>query len=758
MEEDDDQRNQNQPEEKSKAQQKSKSVPPSQRTGKDKSKENVTEQAKASRNSTHVPMPAYTAPHKPTRKRTAQKASPTCRAASPPPPAKNNHVPTTEGSHTRAKAKHYGLCVEAFTVEESREVNRDFQQDSQGLFAERSDYGMYEQEADITDRYYIPVADIMPGAKSSEDLPSIRMCCVIDNSMEPADPEAYYAIKGPKKADQAYRSAEWKDALCAEVDNFTDNKKLLPITKEFRDILLQQGVSECRMQLVYEEKMKDGKLVRKVRMVVGGHRQDVHGETFSQTPHKWQWLTMEDLSGKLGLHCIAIDQKRGYLQKENKMALLVRPPTGMPLSLMSPFYIANRALYGMKDAGRDHALATEADIIDRHGFTQLVTAPCFYTKRADSPEDYPASPFPKLNQTQADYLIIMRQVDDIISYTNRIEYASKFIEEYREHTECTDPEHPPKKILGCDREEIQLTGSVSKLILLRQSQSIEKIAEGCLSAEELAKTVEIPMNTQDAIIDFTDMEDAGVPAAIKLTPSQHETYMQVVGQILYIAFIRMDATYAIMYLTWFTRAPRRHHLKVLKQLLRYFYHTRDLPLVLGGLDPLQPVTYTDGSLGTGTQRRSITGKSSHMGAGSGSVRATSSSQHSARLSSFDMEMDCGCEGVKDAKMIKNFTDELDIETPLPAALNDNDAMINFVNGVGNLRGARHIEMRLHFLRHSIRDGEATLEMVSGIDNRADTLTKPLGPELFIKHRATLMGLHILPANHPARRFLPPQHT
>ena len=87
--------------------------------------------------------------------------------------------------------------------------------------------------------------------------------------------------------------------------------------------------------------------------------------------------------------------------------------------------------------------------------------------------------------------------------------------------------------------------------------------------------------------------------------------------------MRFDIVFALMYLTWNSKAPRLHHLKMAYHVVTYLNNTRDLPLILGGFDPIQVIGYSDASLGTGPNARSIVGDLVKLGAGAGAVKAKS---------------------------------------------------------------------------------------------------------------------------------------
>jgi hypothetical protein len=55
----------------------------------------------------------------------------------------------------------------------------------------------------------------------------------------------------------------------------------------------------------------------------------------------------------------------------------------------------------------------------------------------------------------------------------------------------------------------------------------------------------------------------------------------------------------------------------------YLYTTKDMPLVLGGEDNIEPIVDSDASHGTGPNSRSITGELTRLNEKSGAISAKS---------------------------------------------------------------------------------------------------------------------------------------
>jgi hypothetical protein len=72
--------------------------------------------------------------------------------------------------------------------------------------------------------------------------------------------------------------------------------------------------------------------------------------------------------------------------------------------------------------------------------------------------------------------------------------------------------------------------------------------------------------------------------------------------------------------------------------LGYLENTKTLPLVLGGMNEVNPTGYSDAALGNGPKGRSIAGEIVKLNEKSGTVMAKATAGHTVMLSSFEGEL------------------------------------------------------------------------------------------------------------------------
>jgi hypothetical protein len=229
-----------------------------------------------------------------------------------------------------------------------------------------------------------------------------------------------------------------------------------------------------------------------------------------------------------------------------------------------------------------------------------------------------------------------------------------------------------------------------------------------------------------------------------LSATEITIYMQLVGIFIWFVVLRVDTTFTVTYLTWFTKKPRVHHMKMALYLLSYLYYSKDIPLVLGGVDKLQIITYTDSSTGTGPKGRSVSGLIGRLGSKAGAVCAKSHATHTVRLSSFESELEANAQGMKTSRRLDNTTTELMFEmSEQPVQFCDNEAMIDFVKGEGEAKGVRHMELRMWYIREQYARGNLDIQYMPGVLLCADKCTKACDRKEIEKFRYDVQGLELL---------------
>jgi hypothetical protein len=94
------------------------------------------------------------------------------------------------------------------------------------------------------------------------------------------------------------------------------------------DIAPKQIQQSAEVLYMKEEKMNEGRLVRKVRLVVSRKHHNKHGSTFVSTPSRKEFLILMHLFSALDYNFYHIDENRAFLNapKLNQIRTIVRIP------------------------------------------------------------------------------------------------------------------------------------------------------------------------------------------------------------------------------------------------------------------------------------------------------------------------------------------------------------------------------------------------------------------------------------------------
>jgi hypothetical protein len=120
---------------------------------------------------------------------------------------------------------------------------------------------------------------------------AINSFYVIDNDQEVQieAEEGYKAVRDnvPRRFDKALADPDWGEAARTELDTiFNLTKCVIKVDQEIAKQLIKDGANCLRLIPVYEEKEKEGKLVRKVRLVADGRYHAIYGKTFLSNAKK----------------------------------------------------------------------------------------------------------------------------------------------------------------------------------------------------------------------------------------------------------------------------------------------------------------------------------------------------------------------------------------------------------------------------------------------------------------------------------------
>ncbi|GJZ88360.1 retrotransposon protein, putative, ty1-copia subclass [Tanacetum coccineum] len=125
----------------------------------------------------------------------------------------------------------------------------------------------------------------------------------------------------------------------------------------------------------------------------------------------------------------------------------------------------------------------------------------------------------------------------------------------------------------------------------------------------------------------------------------------------------------------------------------------------------------------------------------------SAKQSTTAMSSIEVEYIAAADASMEAVWMRKFIDGLEGVVPSNKRpmemLCDNEPTIAIANDPGILKGARHFQMKYHYIREVIQEREIFLKKIHTYDNVANPFTKPMP---FNKHYEHAMVIGIVPAS------------
>uniref|UniRef100_H3HAK5 Reverse transcriptase Ty1/copia-type domain-containing protein n=1 Tax=Phytophthora ramorum TaxID=164328 RepID=H3HAK5_PHYRM len=226
---------------------------------------------------------------------------------------------------------------------------------------------------------------------------------------------------------------------------------------------------------------------------------------------------------------------------------------------------------------------------------------------------------------------------------------------------------------------------------------------------------------------------------------QHENtmknvpYRSAVGALMYLMVAtRPDLAAAVGVLSQFSADPCPTHWQALKRVLRYLQATPTHGLEFSREDSLGMCGYSDADwAGDIESRRSTSGYAFMMNGGCISWR--SKKQRTVALSSTEAEYMALSEATQEAVWLKVFLCELGEMASDEAVkiYEDNQGSITLAKNPQFHKRTKHIDIRYHFVREKVEDGQVVLQYVSTTNMLADMMTKAIPATQFSVLRSKL---------------------
>jgi hypothetical protein len=250
-------------------------------------------------------------------------------------------------------------------------------------------------------------------------------------------------------------------------------------------------------------------------------------------------------------------------------------------------------------------------------------------------------------------------------------------------------------------------------------------------------------NMKDCKPVATPATDLRLPRLDKKDGSKADNvYMSLVGALMYAAMItRPDIAYAVQALARHLQASGPEHWRAAKHVLRYLKGTRDVGIIYNGrvFKDTIIVGYCDADWANDRDTRRSTTGYVIMVAGA-TISWASKLQPTVALSTSEAEYMAACAAAQEAIYQRQLLKDLGFDQDEATVIyEDNTGAIGLSENPALHSRSKHIDIKYHFVRERVSNGEIKLVHVASEEQLADLLTKPLSKQKVEYLRGKLMG-------------------
>ena len=385
-------------------------------------------------------------------------------------------------------------------------------------------------------------------------------------------------------------------------------------------------------------------------------------------------------------------------------------PEGFPPDLPAGTYVRLlKGLYGLKQASRVwHRMMDR--VLRAFGMTPSEAEPCLYTLKADD-----GSVLFMIAVYVDDFFVAYRSVstlESFLSHCNR-EFKLKDLGDI-------------SWALGIN----VVSGPTS--IKLDQQQYIKSI----LNEFNMMDARQVQSPEQDGL--YLSKSDCPQTDDAKLAMADIP-YGRLVGKLLYLSgCTRPDIAAAVRHLSRFLSNPGKPHWTAAKRVLSYLAGTMGRGITYRQSASAMLSCWSDADwASTPDDRKSISGFVTFLCGGP--LSWASKTQTTVAASSTESEYVALSEASREVAWLRQLLPDLNLPQPSPTVMyEDNKQTIGIVLNPEHHARNKHMDVRLHFVRHKATEGQVRVEYVPTDLNTADIMTKPLGPLVFKRHRDNLV--------------------
>lgn len=498
------------------------------------------------------------------------------------------------------------------------------------------------------------------------------------------------AVSGPE-------ATQWAEAIEDELDAHRKNGtwEIVPRIPGGKTI-----DSKWVFKILYDT---EGSVVRfKARLCARGFMQregEDYSETFSPVVRYDSLRVLLAIITEEDLEAAQFDVRtaflHGLLDKDVRMEI----PTGLEVNegREKVVCLLKKALYGLKQAPRCWYLKI-ASVLKRFNLKESNADKCVYVGTYDGCKVY-----------------LALFVDDGIIAAKSANVITKIISELSKEFEIT--------IGDCSSFGMQISRDrKSKSMFVHQDAYAKKVIEKFGMSR--AKGVSVPADPHTILY----------PVEPEKTERQVVPYREAVGSLMFLAVVtRPDIAYAVNSVSKFLNEHNESHWRAVKRIIAYLIETVNMGIEFRASETgVQLVGYSDADFASDiATRRSTTGYAFCMA--NGIVTWSSQRQKLVSMSTTESEYIAASTATKEAVWLRALLSELGYLRDKPTKLYvDNQSAIRLIHNPEFHKRTKHIDVKFHYIREKVEDGEINVIFVPTEAQLADIFTKALPKSRFIE--------------------------
>lgn len=229
-------------------------------------------------------------------------------------------------------------------------------------------------------------------------------------------------------------------------------------------------------------------------------------------------------------------------------------------------------------------------------------------------------------------------------------------------------------------------------------------------------------------------------------------YREAVGSLIYLTTCtRPDLCFVVSKLSQHLADPTDEHWVTVKHVLRYLKGNADKKLCFRkSTEGLGLQAYSDADWASDTKdRQSTTGYCISMNKDSSLVSWKTKKQPTVALSTCEAEYMALALTIQECIYLEQLLKGIDTHAYLKTVVYvDNQGTISLVRNPVNRQRCKHVDIKYHYIRSTIKEGNMTLAYCPKSDMVADVMTKPVSRLKLRRFAGIMFGLSCLKIHLP----------